>query len=44
MNNILSTIVAILLLIGMILFTLITIIADNIDEFIDWLDKRVNKR
>ena len=44
MNDVLSTIVAILLLIGMILFTLTTIIADNIDEFIDWLDKRVNKR
>ena len=42
--SILSTIVAILLLIGLILFTLMTIIADNIDEFIEWLDKKVNKR
>lgn len=44
MNEALNIIIAVLLTIGMIAFTGIVMILNNIDEFIDWLDKKINKR
>lgn len=44
MNDVINTIVGILFVIGMILFTGMVMILNNIDEFIDWLDKKINRR
>ena len=39
MDNLLNIIVAILLLAGLFIFTVFSVIANNIDEIIEWLNK-----
>lgn len=40
MNNILNIILAILVIVGLAIFMVFSIIANNIDDFIKWLEKR----
>ena len=40
MNDILNIILAVLIMIGLAIFMIFSIIANNIDDFITWLEKR----
>ena len=39
-----ETIIKILFILGMIGFCVVVMILNNIDEFIEWLEKKINKR
>lgn len=44
MNQVINTIASMIITLGMFIFMVIVIILNNIDEFIEWLNKKINKR
>ena len=44
MNSILSTIIAIILLIGLIAFNIVAIFIDNIDDYLEKLEREYDDR
>ena len=44
MNSILSTIIAIILLIGLIVFNIVAIFIDNIEEYLEKVEREYNDR